>query len=238
MSTISVSAEATRRTVRARSAELPAAIGGLVFFVLLVVQNLLKAATNPANSATAAQVLRFAHDRAWTVHLLVVTYVIGFPALFLFANGLARRCSELAPATEVWSRLGRSSVAAIAVLFGLINVLQVVLVAARGDLARDPALVSTLWAMHNAVFTLNLVAVGGALLGLGRAAAAARLVPRWMGRLAVGGAILLALAAAPAVAEVRGSNVLVIGAVGFLCWLAFVATASVRLARGATSADA
>lgn len=212
---------------------LLAGIGGVVFLVLLVVQNLLKAATNPSNSASAAQVLRFAHDQAWTVHLLVVTYVIGFPALFLFAGGLTRRCSELAPHSEVWGRLGRSSVAVIAVLFGLINVLQVVLVAARGALGGDPALVSTLWATHNAVFTLNLLAVGGALLGLGRAATLARLAPPWMGRLSIVGAILLAAAAAPAVAEVHGSNILILGLLGFLCWLLLLASSCIRLLRDA-----
>jgi hypothetical protein len=212
---------------------LLAGIGGVVFVMLLVVQNVLKAATDPSNSASAAQVLRFAHDEAWTVDLLVVTYVIGFPALFLFAGGLTGRSSRLAPAGELWGRLGRSSVAVIAVLFGLINVLQVVLVAARSELAGDPALVSTLWAMHNAVFTLNLLAVGGALLGLGRAATFAQLVPRWIGRLSVVGSLLLAAAAAPAVAEVHGSNVLVLGLAGFVCWLGFVASASIGLLRAA-----
>jgi hypothetical protein len=210
---------------------LLAGIGGAVFFVLLVVQNLLKAATNPANSATAAQILRFAHHDAWSVHLLVVTYVIGFPALFLFVAGLTRRCSDLCPASEVWGGLGRSSVAVIAVLFGLINVLQVVLVAERAELAGNPALVSALWAMHNAVFTLNLLAVGGALLGLGRAATLAGLVPRWMWPVSIVGALLLAVAAAPAVAEVHGSNLLAIGLIGFLCWLLLLATSSIRLLR-------
>jgi hypothetical protein len=165
------------------------------------------------------------------VDVLVVTYVIGFPALFLFAGGLTRRCSERAPASEIWCRLGSAAVAVIAVLFGLVNVLQVVLVAARTELAHDPALVSALWAMHNAIFTLNLLAVGGALLGLGRAAGIAGLVPGWVRPLSIGGACLLAVAAAPAVAEVHGSKVLALGLIGFLCWLVLLATAGVRLLR-------
>lgn len=208
-----------------------AGLGGLVFLALLIVQNLLKAATNPSNSATVAQIVRFAHHDAWTVDLLVVTYVIGFPCLFLFAGGLARRCSELAPASEIWGLLGRSSVTVIAVLFGFVNILQVVIVATRSELGADPALASTLWTFHNAVFTLNLVAVGGALLGLGRAAAIAGLAPQWLGRLATGGAVLLAAAAAPAVAEVHGSKVLAVGLLGFVCWIVLVATTSFRLLR-------
>jgi hypothetical protein len=214
-----------------RTSEQLAGLGGLAFLVLIVVQNLLKLATNPSNSATAAQIVRFAHHDAWSVDLLVVTYVIGFPCLFLFAGGLSRRCSELAPESEIWSRLGRSSVGVVAVLFGFVNVLQIVIVAARDSLAGDPTLATTLWTLHNAVFTLNLLAVAGALLGLGRAAAIAGLVPRGIGRLASVGALLLAVAAAPAVAEVHGSKLLALGLVGFVCWLVLLATAGVALLR-------
>lgn len=214
-----------------RNAEQLAGAGGLVFLALLILQNLLKAATNPSNSASAAQIVRFAHHDAWSVDLLVVTYVIGFPCLFLFAAGLSRYCQDRAPESEIWSRLGRSSVAVIAVLFGFVNILQIVMVASRSELATDPALAKTLWALHNAVFTINLLAVGGALLGLGRAASIAGLVPRRIGQLAVVGALLLAVAAAPAVAEVHGSNILAIGLVGFLCWLVLLAATSMRLLR-------
>jgi hypothetical protein len=222
----------TERAAADRAARL-AGLGGLVFLALVVAQNVLKAATDPSNHASAAEILRFAHDRAWTVDLLVVTYVLGFPALLLFAGGLSRRCSERTPASEIWGRVGSFSVVVVAVLFGLINVLQVVLVAERAQLAHDPALVALLWALHNAVFTLNLLAVGGALLGLGRAAGIAGIVPRWMTPVSIGGACLLAVAAAPAVAEVHGSNVLALGLIGFLCWLVLLGTASVRLLRAA-----
>lgn len=213
--------------------ELLAGIGGLTLLALLVVQNLLKLVANPSDSASADQILHFAHAQAWSVHLLVVTYVIGFPALFLFTGGLTRRCTEIAPASKVWGDLGRMSVVVIAVLFGLVNIVQVVLVAARNDLAGDPVLVRTLWTLHNTVFTLNLLAVGGALLGLGRAATLTGLVPRWMGPVSATGATLLA-AAAPAVAEVHGSKLLALGLIGFLCWLILLATSSVRLIRDTT----
>ena len=214
-----------------------AGVGGLVFLALLIVQNLLKAATNPSNSATAAQIVRFAHHDAWSVDLLVVTYVIGFPCLFLFAAGLAQRCGELEPASKIWSRLGRSSVTVIAVLFGFVNILQVVIVATRHELAADHGLAATLWALHNAVFTINLVAVAGALLGLGRAATIARLIPRRLGHFLVGGAALLAIAAAPAVSEVRGSSILAAGLLGFLCWLVLIAATSLRLVREAAGSS-
>ena len=233
MTTITATAE-TGHVLSGRFAasERIAGLAGIVFAVLLVVQNVLKAATSPPDDATAAQVLRFAHHDAWTVHLLVVTYVIGFPALFLFAGGLVGRAREAAGQSEMWGRLGLSSIGVIAVLFGLLNVLQVVLVADRARLAHDPAAVSAIWTLHNAIFTMNLLAVGGALLGLGRAAWVAGLVPRRLGIATTVGALLLAVAAAPAVAEVHGSNLLVIGLAGFLCWLVFVVVVSGRLIAG------
>ncbi|HEX3706427.1 MAG TPA: hypothetical protein VHV76_07320 [Mycobacteriales bacterium] len=211
---------------------LMAGLGGLVFLALLIVQNALTLFTDPADSASADQILHFAHAQAWSVDLLVVTYVLGFPALLAFAAGLSRRCVQLAPASEIWGCVGRMSAVVIVVLFGLVNIVQVVIVAARADLASDPALVRTLWILHNAVFTLNLLAIGGALLGLGRGATQAGLVPRWMGPVSTVGAILLAIAAAPAVAEVHGSKILAVGLVGFLCWLVLLATSSISLLQG------
>jgi hypothetical protein len=229
---VGADSSATRQKSFARdNGGLLAGLGGLIFLALLVVQNVLKLATNPADSASAGQILHFAHVQAWTVHLLVVTNVIGFPALLAFAAGLSRRCAELAPASEVWGSVGRMSAVVVAVLFGLVNILQVLLVAQRADLANDPALVRAVWTLHNTVFTMNLLAVGGALLGLGRAATLARLVPTWMGPVSVIGSILLAAAATPVVAEVHGSRLLALGLVGFVCWLALLATASIRLVR-------
>lgn len=224
-----------RRRAALPSVEWPATrwagIGGLIFLALLVVQNVLKATTNPASNATAEQVLAFAHDDAWSVNLLFVTYVIGFPALFMFVGGLTRLATSRDGAAALPGRIGQYSVVAVAVLFGLVNIVQVTLVAARGDLAADPALVRTLWVLHNAIFTLNLVAVAGALFGLGRAAAVARIVPTWMRPVSLLGALALAAAALPIVAEVHGSNLLGLGLAGFACWLVFLAVAGIRLLR-------
>lgn len=206
-----------------------AGAGGLAFLVLVVVQNLVKAANDVANNASAAEILAFAHRDEWTVHLLFATYVLGFPALFVFAAGVGGLAERRDPAAALPARIGRLSVAVIAVLFGLINVAQVTLVAARSDLVGDPALVRTLWAGHNALFTLNLVAVGGALFGLGTAAAVAGLVPRWFRHLSWAGALALALSAMPIVAQVQGSPLLALGLAGFVCWLVFLAVAGVRL---------
>lgn len=216
---------------RAVASETIAGIGGLTFLVLVIFQNLLRAVTEPANNATPAQLLRFAHGRAWTVDLMVVTFVIGFPALLLYASGLAHHLARQNPEATIWAQMGQASVIVIAVFFGLVNLLDVVLVAARADLATTPTLVSLVWSLHNAVFTMDLLAVGGGLLGLGWASAIGGLISRRFGIVCVVGAILLAVAAAPMVSEVHGSPVLGVGLVGFLCWLLFMAVTSTRLLR-------
>jgi hypothetical protein len=129
--------------------------------------------------------------------------------------------------------VGQACAVVIAVLFGLVNVMQVTMVAARGELATAPELGHVLWAMHNAVFTFNLVAVGVALFSFGRAATLSRLIPAWMGPVTgVGGGLLLA-SALPAVAVVNGSGWLAVGILGFLVWMAFLALAGAALLRAA-----
>jgi hypothetical protein len=208
-----------------------AGLGGLIFLSLVVLQNVLTATSNPPNDASAQQILVFAHDGAWKIQLLFITYVIGFPALFTFVGGLSGLAVKRDPRAALPGRIGQYSIVVAAVLIGLINVAQVTLVAASGDLAADLALVRTLWAVHNAIFTLNFVAVAGALFGLGRAAAISGIVPVWMGNVSLAGALALVASALPIVAEVHGSPLLGLGLAGFLCWLVFLAVAGLSLLR-------
>jgi hypothetical protein len=87
--------------------------------------------------------------------------------------------------------------------------------------------------MHNAVFTINQVAVGVALFSLGRATTLSRLIPAWMGPVTgIGGGLLLA-SVLPAVAVVNGSSWLSVGILGFLIWMVFLALAGAGLLRAA-----
>lgn len=204
---------------------------GLVFLVLIAAENVLTAAFGPAMNASTADLAEFTHARAWLVHLLVAAYVIGFPALLVFAVGLSGWCARHQPRSATWAGVGQACAAVIAVLFGLVNVMQVTMVAARSQLAAAPELIHVLWALHNAVFTINQVAVGVALFSLGRAATLSRLIPAWMGPVTgIGGGLLLA-SALPAVAVVNGSGWLVVGILGFLIWMVFLALAGAALLR-------
>jgi hypothetical protein len=216
---------------RAGAPQRAAGAGGLIFLTLVAFQNVIRAATGPATNASPSQVLAFFESHTWTVDALAVTYILGFVPLFAFSAGVAERAHADSGA-RLWARIGSASVGVIAVLFGLVNALQVVLVAANQQLHADPAVVQALWSAHNALFTLNFVAVAGALAGLGVAAAASGLTPAWMRTVAIGGAVLLAGAALPIVAEVHGSPVLGIGVLGFLAWLLLLGMAGTRMLRG------
>jgi len=219
------------------SARLPwtsarwAGLGGLTFVVLVALQNALMAPAAPNNQASAQEILAFAHRDAWLVELLFVTYVMGFPALLAFGAGLSAVAAARSDRAILPGLIGQYSVVLAAMFFGLINVLQVTLVAARDDLASDGVLVTTLWTVHNAIFILNFVAVAGALFGLGRAAVISGIVPAWMERVSITGALALAAAALPIVAEVHGSKLFGLGLAGFLCWLWFVVAAAISLIR-------
>ncbi len=205
--------------------------GGLLFVALLVLQNVLRGVTQPANDAPSADLLEFLTDKAWVVHITMFTFVAGAPALLLFTVGLMRAATAKNRAAEPWAQIGVIGVTMVTALFALVNATQVAMVAASDHLAGNEALLRVAWNLHTSVFVLNQLGVGIALFGLSRAAAGAGLLPMWLGRLAIGGSVLLAISTVPAVAIVDGSPVLVTGLVGFLCWLVFLVGASIRLWR-------
>jgi Domain of unknown function (DUF4386) len=208
-----------------------AGVAGLTFLVLIAAQNVLRGALGPTNDASTADLFDLRHINAWSIHVLVATYALGFPALLLFGSGLTVWCSRAEPRSAVWASVGQASTLVISVLFGLVNALQVTMVAARDELDAAPELGQLLWVLHNAVFTINMIAIGLALFALGRAAALARLIPSWMKVVTALGGLLLVAAAVPAVAVVQGSMWMSVGLLGFLLWMVFVAVAGVALLR-------
>ncbi|GAA1868863.1 hypothetical protein GCM10009687_40700 [Asanoa iriomotensis] len=217
-----------------------AMLGGaaLCFFGLVLFQNVLRGILGPTAAASTSDISTLLHEHAWSVHLMVITYLVGMLALLWFSANIGDWCARRNPAAASWARLGAASTIVVAVLFGIINVVQVTMVAARDGL--DSALIDLLWTFHNAMFTLNMAGVGLALLGLGRAAVLADLVPRWLSPVTALGAVLLVVAAGPAVAVTNGSPWINLGYAGFAVWLLFLAMTGVALLRGprATTSEA
>jgi hypothetical protein len=205
-----------------------AGIGGLVFVVALVVQNLLRAKAPGFNAAPGVVSDYFLHHRAAALIPLGL-FPIEMLALFAFVAGVWTTVSR--GPDRWWATMGLLGAAAIASLFAIVNIIEIVLTAKTGSLAHSPVVVEALWAVRGAAFGLDLAAIAVALIGLSRAARAAALMPPWLGAAVLPGAACLLVASAFTVALTNGGPWLALGLVGFVLWLLFVVATSISLLR-------
>lgn len=219
-----------RRTDRAAPvpAGLVGGIGGFAFVLTVVIQNLVQAHGMPANDATAAKVTTYFAGHLGTTELLAALYPIGAIGLACY---LAAMLTRLAGERRAPAIAGGFGAVGIIAMFTMTLATNVALAEYVHRGAASAAAVDALWILHNAVFAVLLVSIGVALVGLSAAAAAAGLVANaWKGIGLLGGvALLVAGAFAPAIAD--GSKVLIVGLVGFVAWLLFVALSSAALLR-------
>jgi hypothetical protein len=206
-----------------------AGVGGLVFVATLVVQNIIRAA-GPGFGAAPSEVSRyFTHPDA-AVLVPLGLFPIGMFALLMFVAGVWNRGVDTTTG-RWWAAGGTLGAAAIVGLFALVNIVEIALAAKAGVLAATPGVVQALWAVHAGAFGLDLGAIAVTLVGLSRAAAAARLIPQWIAIAALPGAACLVIASIFTVAIANGAPWIALGLVGFLIWLAFVSATSLSLLR-------
>jgi hypothetical protein len=206
-----------------------AGAGGLVFAGALVAQNLIRA-SGPGFGAAPAQVTAyFLHHRAAAIVPLGM-FPVEMIALFAFVAAV--RTSADSEKGRWQASMGTLGAASIAALFAIVNITEIVLTAKAQSLAASPAVVQALWAVHAAAFGLDMAAIAVALLGLTYAAASVRLIPGWLTVAAWPGAACLFIAAMFTVALANGAPWVGVGLIGFIIWLVFLVTASVRLLRG------
>ena len=229
MAVATVTAETTRtRASAVVSAGRYAGIGGLVFAAALVVQNIIRA-KGPALDASPGTVSSyFLHHRAAALIPLGM-FPVEMLALFAFVAGVWTAASR--SENRWWATMGVLGAAAIASLFALDNIIEIVLTAKAETLAQSPSIVETLWAVHAAAFGLDFAAVAVALIGLSRAATASGLMPARLGAAVLPGAAFLLLASVFTVALTNGAPWLGVALVGFLLWLVFLVATSISLLR-------
>ena len=206
-----------------------AGTGGLVFAATLVADNIIRASA-PGFDAAPAQVSAYFLDHRAAALVPLGLFPAGLLALFPFAAGLWARARR--EESRWWASAGLLGAATIAALFAIVNITEIVLTAKAAQLASSPAVVQALWTLRAAAFGLDLAAVGVALIGLSRAAAAMRLIPSWLALTAWPGAACLLTAATFTVALADGGPWLAVALAGFIVWIVFVITASVSLLRG------
>lgn len=229
MAVAAVTAQNTRTGAPAVvSAGRYAGIGGLVFVAALVVQNVLRAKAPGFNAAPAAVSSYFLHHRVEAL-LPLGLFPIEMLALFAFVAGVWTSASR--SENRWWATMGVLGAAAIASLFALVNVIEIVLTAKAGALVHSPGLVEVLWAVHAAAFGLDLAAIAVALIGLSRAATGSGLLPARLGAAVLPGAACLLLASVFTVALTNGGPWLGVGLVGFFLWLVFMVATSISLLR-------
>jgi len=215
-----------------RSALRWAGVGGIVFATTVIVQNVLKGASAPANDANSASIVAYFVQHAPIESLLVVMFTVGGFGLAVFAGGVWARCTDLNPRTHHWAQTGVLGVAGIVALFSALVACEIVLLtaAARADLGMQ--IVALAWLLHNAIFGVLTLSIAVALLGLSQAAVGSGLIHPSFRLIGVVGACLLAFNTALAPLIVASSSPLMaVGLVGFAGWVAFVIVTSYKLLR-------
>jgi hypothetical protein len=205
-----------------------AGLGGLAFAGTVIVQNILRAGY-PKNDAPAQQVADFYADHRGLTYALAMLYPIGAVGLAAFVAGIAAYAGKrggLLPAA-----IGAFGGAAIMANFTLMLATDS---AISGFVHRGTAnvdVVEGMWIFHNSVFGVLLASIGVALAGLATAVVKTGVLGRRWRPAAYAGSALLLVAAATAPAIIEGAPTMFLGLVGFLVWVAFVITSSVKLLR-------
>src|SRR2546423_1585212 len=179
-----------------------AAGAGAFFVISVIVQNVLRSSEPHGDASPDKVVAYFATHRAAALISLGL-FPLGMVALFFFVSGVTSNRDADATAAW-WSRVGLLGTVVIAALFALVNTSDIVLAAKSRDLTAAPDVVRAVWAIHGAAFSLNMAAIGAALLGLSRAALAAGVLPRWLDVPSVVGSACLPVSGCFAAATVNG----------------------------------
>lgn len=211
-------------------AGLVGGIGGLIFVASVIIQNALRAGF-PANNATAENVTAYYADHRSITIVLAALFPLGALGLATFIGALTSHVAH-----------GEGRAPAIAGLLGATGIVATYTMLVATDVAlggyihraaSETSIVEGMWVLHSAVFAVLLASIGIALAGLSTASAANQLVPNWWKAAGLIGGLALLGASAGAPSIVDAGPAVFVGLLGFLVWVAFVASASIALLRRA-----
>lgn len=229
MTSMTAGAHTTEPGTGLAPADVVGGVGGLVFVATVIAQNAIRGLAGPAQDASSATVTHFYASHRVSTLALAAIFPLGALGLAAFVGALSSRLAD-----HRWRAPGLAGLLGAAGIFATYTMLIATDIALAGYVQRgstDPAVVSALWITHNSVFGVLLVSIAVALAGLSAAASASGLVaPPWkpLGAL---GAVALAIAGAATPALIEGSPIIGLGLLGFLTWIAFVATVATKLLR-------
>ncbi len=151
--------------------------------------------------------------------------------LLFFASAAADRFDD-DPASRVAGRAGFGAAVLLAGAFLTTTALQAVLTARVDSLASDGDL-QLIWDLHTAAFVMSASSLAVVVLAFSLGSwISGQLVPRWTSLLGFAGVIALVAAGALVVSTVDGGPGIYAQLIGFIAWLVFLVTASIRLLRG------
>ena len=208
-----------------------AGLGAMTFASVVVLQNVLRGGSGPANGDADETVLAHYVDHRALTFVLIATFVVSGLGLALFVGGAMRRL--VASERPAWAYAGFFGVAGIMALFTIVVGAEQALSVIGTQDHPNLGAVSALFALHNSTFAVLNLSIAVALLGLSRAGVAAGITPRAFERLAPVGAAMLLVGAVggPAIAAGDAMPLFGIAGLGFVVWLAFMFTTGLRLFR-------
>lgn len=204
---------------------------GLAFALSVVFQNGVLLLGAPTPSAPLADVEAFYTERAAFVTAAVALVAVNLVLLLVFVASVRQRFAAVDGA-KVWGDVALASVVLVGGLFSVATLLQAVLVATMPTLAADPATLRLAWDLHSAAFAVVGSALGALVGALALGARSVPIVPRWGTYVGLGAAAFCIAGSAGAVGTIQGGPALWLMMVGFVGWIAFLATASIRMIRG------
>ena len=205
-----------------------AAIG----FAVLIVSNvaILAPAGMPVTGAEPPEVRAFFRTSSGIVDLTSLFVPVTWVLLTLFGSGaVAALWTSERDKGEAWSLVGFAGLVLQNAAFAAIAALRLALASTT---AYDSAATGGLWAVHDALFTLNGTFLALALIGLSTSGRRTGLIRPWHGRLGLLSAALLFSSATltPLVIDHTGPLGL-IGLTGWLMWVVWIATYGLTLIR-------
>ncbi len=214
-----------------------AGLAGLLFVFVVIGQNMVRMGIAPANDSSVESIItHYQADRALFI-ALGASFAVSGAAIAFFIGGVVAKARR--DADRFWSAAAVVGGAAMMACFAAVVATESALLVATDKPAPTPAVVETLWILHNGLFGVLNAMLAVALVGVSRVAAGTQLIPAWMGRIAPVGAglLLIGTVAGPLLAAGEMKPLMGLAGLGFLTWLAVTATASFGLLRSTETAQ-
>lgn len=212
-----------------------AGLGGLIFVGLVAATNLAQGAAgrpfgDPDAPGYLAEYLVYYTDGAWIVTLLGLALPFIWAGLGLLGVGLAAALvrREWQQTGEAWSVLGLVGIVMQNAIFPVVVALDV---AQYRIVAQEGALDLGVHQAHEVLFGLNSISLAVALVGFSTAMLRSGVGLRWLPRMGILAAVMLATSTMNLGLDVAWAAFDAVGLLGFVLWLGFIAAAGIWLLR-------